>query len=213
MPSLFSRSRTTSTPSKKSPANALVANAQSAYDEFGRVNSRGSGAASPFQSPLKKDAGKDKKKVGQDAKSRTRTLSSPRQDHDLGDLVARYQMAASSSSIWTDLATNLARKSLWNTIMAIFLASAMLSLVSTTWRASSTFLPSSSALAASQLPLFFPPLLLISPHQQSSASYVPFSRPAPTLLLKKQNIAGVKKLASLAHMSWACASVGVLRGS
>ncbi|KAF8452313.1 hypothetical protein L210DRAFT_3638868 [Boletus edulis BED1] len=89
MPSLFSRSRTTSTPSKKSPANALVANAQPAYDEFGRVNSRGSGAASPFQSPLKKDAGKDKKKAGQDAKSRTRTLSSPRQDHDLGDLVAQ----------------------------------------------------------------------------------------------------------------------------
>lgn len=85
MPSLFSRSRTTSTPGKKPAANALVATAQPAYDEFGRVNS----GDSPFSTPAKKDAGKDKKRGGQDAKLRSRTLSSPRQDHDLSDLVAQ----------------------------------------------------------------------------------------------------------------------------
>lgn len=88
MPSLFSRSRTTSTPGRKSPAKALVAT-QPAYDEFGRVNSRGSGSGQPFQTPPKKDGGKEKKKGGQDTKSRMRTLSSPRQDHDIADLVAQ----------------------------------------------------------------------------------------------------------------------------
>lgn len=91
MPSLFSRSRTTSTPAKKSSANALVVAAQPVYDEFGRVNSRGSGSGSgsPFHMSSKKDGGKEKKKDTHDTKSRTRTLSSPRQEHDIADLVAQ----------------------------------------------------------------------------------------------------------------------------
>lgn len=86
MPSLFSRSRTTSTPAKKASGNALVGSAQPAYDEFGRVNGRGPHSGSP----LKKDGAKlEKKKGDQDGKPRTRTLSSPRQEHDPGDLVAQ----------------------------------------------------------------------------------------------------------------------------
>ena len=73
MPSLFSRSRTTSTPSKKHPTTPPV------FDEFGRVNSRGSRSDSPTK--------KDKKKT-QDDKHRARTLSSPKSDQDIGDLVA-----------------------------------------------------------------------------------------------------------------------------
>lgn len=88
MPSLFSRSRTTSTPGKKSSGNALVASAQPAYDEFGRVDSRGSGSRSPLPMSLKKDGAKEKKK-GQDGQPRARTLSSPKQDRDISDLVAQ----------------------------------------------------------------------------------------------------------------------------
>ena len=85
MPSLFSRSRTTSSPAKKASGNALVGSAQPAYDEFGRVNSRGRSG-----SPPQKDGAKlEKKRGGQDGKPRTRTLSSPRQEHDTGDLVAQ----------------------------------------------------------------------------------------------------------------------------
>lgn len=83
MPSLFSRSRTTSTPGKKYPVNIPV---PPNFDEFGRVNNRGSRTDSPHMT-LKKDVGKEKKKA-QD-KSRARTLSSPKSDHDLGGLVAQ----------------------------------------------------------------------------------------------------------------------------
>lgn len=65
MPSIFSRARTTSTPKK----SAL----DSAYDEFGRVVSRGSAKgvkASPASTK------KDRKKDAKD-KSRARTISSP----------------------------------------------------------------------------------------------------------------------------------------
>lgn len=82
MPSLFSRSRTTSTPGKKH-SNVL---AVPVYDEFGRVNSKGNRADSPHLL-TKKDPAKEKKR-SQDDKSRARTLSSPRPD-DIGDLVAQ----------------------------------------------------------------------------------------------------------------------------
>ncbi|KIJ08807.1 hypothetical protein PAXINDRAFT_172769 [Paxillus involutus ATCC 200175] len=91
MPSLFSRSRTTSTPGKKSPfGNSLPgASTVAPYDEFGRVNSRGSGSGVPLVFTSKKDKEKDKKR-GQDGKTRARTISSPRPDAgDLGDLVAQ----------------------------------------------------------------------------------------------------------------------------
>ncbi|KIJ67450.1 hypothetical protein HYDPIDRAFT_25903 [Hydnomerulius pinastri MD-312] len=90
MPSLFSRSRTTSTPGKKSSSGALGGggNAVPPYDEFGRVNSRGSGSGIPLSFTGKKDREKEKKR-GQDGKFRTRTISSPKPDGDVGDLVAQ----------------------------------------------------------------------------------------------------------------------------
>ncbi|KAG9312759.1 hypothetical protein JVU11DRAFT_7193 [Chiua virens] len=87
MPSLFSRARTTSTPVKKSPANPFVVSSPP-YDEFGRVNSRGSRSGSP-PAPSKKDSQREKKKNHDAGKARARTLSSPKQDHDISDLVAQ----------------------------------------------------------------------------------------------------------------------------
>ena len=61
MPSLFSRARTTSTPTKKSSTNL------GAHDEFGRIDSRGSArqqfAASTKKSKKDKDAGKSPAKA------------------------------------------------------------------------------------------------------------------------------------------------------
>ncbi|OBZ73366.1 hypothetical protein A0H81_07159 [Grifola frondosa] len=56
MPSLFSRSRTVSTPTKKSPFDV-------ALDEFGRVSSRGSGRLAATSKKDKKREGKDKAKA------------------------------------------------------------------------------------------------------------------------------------------------------
>ncbi|KAG1745102.1 uncharacterized protein EDB91DRAFT_1220686 [Suillus paluster] len=67
MPSIFSRARTTSTPGKKQPSG----NQDPPYDEFGRVNSRGSakdvGGGRGTPTPVKQ-------------KSRNRTLSTPETD-------------------------------------------------------------------------------------------------------------------------------------
>lgn len=64
MPSLFSRSRTASTP-KKPTLEGL-------YDEFGRVTSRGSAKGSKVATPSLTPSRKEKKE-----KSRARTISSP----------------------------------------------------------------------------------------------------------------------------------------
>lgn len=68
MPSIFSRARTTSTPSKKQPTG----NPDAFYDEFGRVNSRSSakdvGGGRSTPTTLSKQ------------KTRTRTLSTPETD-------------------------------------------------------------------------------------------------------------------------------------
>lgn len=76
MPSLFSRSRTTSTPKKSSTD-------PSPFDEFGRINSRSSARGSPipgFSTSVTAAAaatlGKKKNKDGKD-KSRSRTVSGP----------------------------------------------------------------------------------------------------------------------------------------
>ncbi|TCD71065.1 hypothetical protein EIP91_000157 [Steccherinum ochraceum] len=69
MPSLFSRSRTASTP-KKSTLDV-------AFDEFGRVTSRGSAKGGPrFATPTPPSSSKKEKKALKD-KSRARTVSSP----------------------------------------------------------------------------------------------------------------------------------------
>ncbi|KAF9220710.1 hypothetical protein BS17DRAFT_713899 [Gyrodon lividus] len=92
MPSLFSRSRTTSTPGKKSfsgNASAGGSTVAPGYDEFGRVNNTGSGPTVPLSFTPKKGGEKDKKRA-QDGKTRARTISSPKPDGgDIGDLVAR----------------------------------------------------------------------------------------------------------------------------
>lgn len=86
MPSLFSRARTNSIPGKKSargsgdhPVN---------HDEFGRVKSRDSGHGNPLSFTSKKDKDKEKKK-GIDSKHRKRTVSSPKPDGDVANLVAQ----------------------------------------------------------------------------------------------------------------------------
>ncbi|KAF9234382.1 hypothetical protein BU15DRAFT_52692 [Melanogaster broomeanus] len=92
MPTLFSRSRTNSTPGKKSSSgNALAGggNVVAPYDEFGRVNSRGSATGVTLGFSSKKDREKEKKRSA-DGKTRTRTISSPKPDAgDIGDLVAQ----------------------------------------------------------------------------------------------------------------------------
>ncbi|KAG6336201.1 hypothetical protein ID866_2878 [Astraeus odoratus] len=89
MPSLFSRSRTTSTPGRKSNSSTLAATegsdyANATHDEFGRVKSRESGHGISLMG--KKD--KEKKKAP-DAKSRKRTISSPRPEGDVANLVGQ----------------------------------------------------------------------------------------------------------------------------
>src|SRR5262245_35970826 len=59
MPSIFSRTRTQSSPFKGA---TVVENSSSAFDEFGRVPSRGSHRGASLASPLKKDKKKDKDK-------------------------------------------------------------------------------------------------------------------------------------------------------
>ncbi|KAH7920327.1 hypothetical protein BV22DRAFT_1021416 [Leucogyrophana mollusca] len=89
MPSIFSRSRTNSTPAKKFAVT--TAGGTGELDEFGRVTSRGSSnTAVPLTFSGKKDKDKEKKKA-QEAKLRSRTISSSkdRADNDLGDLVAQ----------------------------------------------------------------------------------------------------------------------------
>ncbi|KAH7910413.1 hypothetical protein BJ138DRAFT_1152931 [Hygrophoropsis aurantiaca] len=96
MPSIFSRSRTNSSPAKKSAAAATFGGNGNLVvgehlDEFGRVNSRGSShTAVPLTFSGKKDKEKERKKA-QDGKLR-KTLSSPKDkvpDDDPGDLLAQ----------------------------------------------------------------------------------------------------------------------------
>ncbi|KAH7886807.1 hypothetical protein F5I97DRAFT_1870488 [Phlebopus sp. FC_14] len=85
MPNLFSRSRTISTPGKKSTSGALGGgNPVAPYDEFGRVNSRGSGSGMPLNFGGKKDRDKEKKR-SQEGKPRTRTISTPKPEGDVVD--------------------------------------------------------------------------------------------------------------------------------
>ncbi|KAA1476451.1 hypothetical protein DENSPDRAFT_884344 [Dentipellis sp. KUC8613] len=74
MPSLFSRARTASTPSK-AQKNSQLADVV-AYDEFGRVASRGSGRGINLSTPGKRDKKKDKDKEKEKDRLRARTLSS-----------------------------------------------------------------------------------------------------------------------------------------
>ena len=68
MPSLFSRSRTASTPKKPT--------LEGIYDEFGRVTSRGSAKGSRVATPSLTPSKKERKKDSKD-KIRARTISSP----------------------------------------------------------------------------------------------------------------------------------------
>ncbi|KDQ58269.1 hypothetical protein JAAARDRAFT_35076 [Jaapia argillacea MUCL 33604] len=87
MPSLFSRSRTTSTPAKKSSAtsDSIVGN----YDEFGRVSSRDSAHAGPgaVANTFGGRSNKEKREGGKGAKDRAhrlRTISSANRDRAAG---------------------------------------------------------------------------------------------------------------------------------
>ncbi|KAL4076628.1 hypothetical protein V8B97DRAFT_2004350 [Scleroderma yunnanense] len=86
MPSLFSRARTNSIPGKKSARSS--GDHPASHDEFGRMKSRDSGHSNPLSFVGKKDKDKEKKK-GVDSKHRKRTISSPRPESDVTNLVAQ----------------------------------------------------------------------------------------------------------------------------
>src|SRR5882724_10133158 len=93
MPSLFSRSRTNSNPSKTLLNNGgpgvSPSPGQGSFDEFGRVSSRQSGrGVATLGVKGAKDKDKDRRAREKDKEKRNRTLSSPR-DYDPEDFLSQ----------------------------------------------------------------------------------------------------------------------------